>query len=297
MRTGAVLSVVMLIPLVAAGRFAGGAAVAPATMALLSATVLPFCNRRQALFFAGGLVATGMLATAAAGQPRAVIGVVVLACLAAGLSSRVSAGVFGVAPIVAAVLGVNPPGASPLRVGVVMALVCAYIAAVVIIAGVHLPPTPLPTSVAARHGVVMALACGAATAVALHYEWSRAYWLVTTLAVVLRPYASESLRRSRDRIAGTLAGAIMAGLMSPLPRAWLLILIAVCLTLMLAYALLNDYLLQVSFMTATVVLLVGSGSGGSPLVLDGLRVLYVLVGCLVGGGLALLLARQQAVQE
>ena len=78
---------------------------------------------------------------------------------------------------------------------------------------------------------VMAIACGAATAVAVHYDWPKAYWLVMTLAIVLRPYAVDSLERNRQRVIGTLAGAILAAAAVPLPRPVLLVSAAICMSL------------------------------------------------------------------
>lgn len=293
LRTAALVTVVLLVPLVAAALIGGGDALSPAVMGLMSAAVIPFCTRRQALGFTVGLVVTGTLATAAAGSTAAVVALVVVASLAAGLASRVSAGVYGVAPIVAAVLGMGPSGVSPLRAGVVMAGVCAYVTLVMVLAKVHVAPTPVPWEVAVRHALVMAAACGTATAIGLHYAWPRASWLVMTLAIVLRPYAGESLRRNVQRVTGTVAGAAIAVLLSPLPRPWQVVFAAVCMTLMLAYLMLKNYTLQVTFMTPMVVFLISSGAVEDTLNTDGLRVLYTVAACAVGGALALLLARQE----
>lgn len=291
LRTATLLAVVLLIPLVVAGLVGGGTAILPAAMGLMAASVAPFCTRRQAAGFIVGLVVTGTVATAVVGNPVAIVIVMVLSCLLAGLSSRVSAGVFGVAPVVVAVLALDPQGATVLQTGVVMAAVAAYVAVAVHLSKVHVDPTPVPGGVALRHGLIMAAACGAATALALHYQWPRSYWLVMTLAIVLRPYAHDSLIRNRDRVVGTLAGAVLAGLLSPLPRGWQLLLAAVCMALMLSYVMLKNYVLQVTFLTPMTVFLVSSGSLSDTLNVDGLRVLYTVSACAVGGALALLLAR------
>jgi uncharacterized membrane protein YccC len=138
----------------------------------------------------------------------------------------------------------------------------------------------------------MAVACGSATAIAVHYDWPKAYWLVMTLAIVLRPYAAESLTMNRRRVIGTLAGAILAALLSPLPRPVLLLSAAVCMALTLAYLLEKNYVLQVTFMTPMVIFLISSGSVTDTLSLDALRVLYTLGAAVLGGLVSLALVRQ-----
>jgi hypothetical protein len=293
LRKAARITVLMLLPLVAVALVAGGESILPAMMALMAAAVVPFCTRRQALFFTVGLIATGVAAVAAAGAFWAVVGLVVVSSLVAGLASRVSAGVFGVAPVTAVVLGTEGQDLSVWRTGLVMAGVVVYVIVIMALGKIHIPATPVPWGVAVRHALVMALACGSATALVLHYDWPRGYWLVMTLAVVLRPYVGDSLHREVQRVVGTVAGAVIAGMLSPLPRPGQFVLAAACMMLMLAYAMLKDYVLQVTFLTPMVVFLVGSGTIESTLSEDLRRVVYTVGACLVGGALALLLARKE----
>jgi uncharacterized membrane protein YccC len=220
------------------------------------------------------------------------VSLVTLSCLIAGLLSRLSAGVYGLAPIIAAVLALNEPQTSALTAAVVMAAVSLYVVVVVALLKIHVDPQPVPWDVAVRHAAVMAIACGATTAVAVHYEWPKAYWLVMTLAIVLRPYAVDSLERNRHRLIGTLAGATLAAVLSPLPRPILLVSAAICMTLTMAYLLEKNYVLQVTFMTPMVIFLISSGSVDDTLSLDGLRVIYTLGAAVVGGLVSLALVRQ-----
>ena len=288
---GVKLTVVLLIPLLAVSYVIGGKALIPAVMGFLSAAVVPYCTRWQAVWFVLGLAVIGGVSTLAARTWWAVP-VVMIACLIAGMASRLSAGVYGVAPIVAAILTLDPPKNPAWVVVLVMIAVGAYVTIVITILKLHVAPTRISWEVAVRHGTVQALACGAATGVALFFDWPKAYWLVMTMAIVLRPYMVDSLKRNRQRVIGTLAGAVIAGLLSPLPRWSQLLLAAVCLTLMFAYLIVKDYVLQVAFMTPMVLFLVSSGTVTDTLNLDGLRVLYTVTGCLIAGMLALLLAKQ-----
>ncbi|MCU0297335.1 MAG: FUSC family protein [Candidatus Nanopelagicales bacterium] len=285
------ITVVVLVPLVVAVLVLGGRAVVPATMALLSVTFSPYCSSRQTIALSAALVLVGGLATAVNGNPVAVVAVVVASCLLAGLSSRLSAGVFGVAPVVAAVLGMDPPRNPTLTVMAVMAAVSLYVLVVVRLLKVHLDRDPVPFDVAIRHAVVMAVACGSATAVALYYDLPKGYWLVMTLAIVLRPYAVDSLAKNRQRIVGTIAGAVVAAAMSPLPRPMQVVFAAICMTLMFAYATLGDYVLQVTFMTPMVVFLISTGAVDDTLSIDGLRVLYTVGACVAGGLVSMALVR------
>lgn len=252
---------------------------------------VPYCTLRQAIVMCAALVAVGTLGTMAYGHDVAVVSLVVVTCLVAGLLSRFSAGVFGVGPIVAAVASLDTPENKPIVVALVMTAVCAYVVLVVRLMKVNLEPAPVPLDVAKRHAVVMAVACGAATAVALYFDMPKAYWLVMTLAIVLRPYALDSLVKNRQRVLGTVAGAMIAALLSPLPRPWQVLMAAVCMTLMFAYMAQRDYVLQVTFMTPMVIFLVSSGSVDDTFYLDGLRLAYTVGACVAGGLVSLALVR------
>lgn len=290
--TGTKVAVVLLVPLLASALIVGGQAILPAVMGLLTITIVPFCTSRQNVILIAGAVLTGYLATAAFGNPLAVVSLVTLSCLIAGLVSRLSAGVYGLAPIIAAVLGLNEPQTTALTAALVMAAVSLYVVVVVAVLKLHVDPQPVPWDVAVRHAGVMAIACGSTTAVAVHYDWPKAYWLVMTLAIVLRPYAAESLERNRQRVIGTLAGAILAAALSPLPRPFLLVSAAICMSLTMAYLLEKNYVLQVTFMTPMVIFLISSGSVDDTLSLDGLRVIYTVGAAVVGGLVSLALVRQ-----
>jgi hypothetical protein len=290
--TGTKVAVVLLLPLVAAALLVGGEAILPAVMGLLAITVVPFCTTRQNVILIAGAVLTGYLATVAYGNALAVVSLVTLSCIVAGLMSRLSAGVYGVAPIIASVLGLTEPQTTALTAALVMAAVGVYILVVVSVLKLHVDAQPVPWAVAIRHAVVMAVACGSATAIAVHYDWPKAYWLVMTLAIVLRPYAVESLTMNRQRVIGTLAGAVLAAALSPLPRPFLLVSAAICMSLTLTYLLEKNYVLQVTFMTPMVIFLISSGSVDDTLSLDGLRVIYTLGAAVVGGLVSLALVRQ-----
>ncbi len=295
--TGLKITVVALVPLIAASLIIGGRAILPAVMGLLCLTFVPHCSTRHSIVLSAGLALTGALATASYGKPAAVVTVMVVVCLATGLLSRFSAGVYGAAPIVAAVLGLDAPKNQPITVALVMLAVCAYAILVVALLKVHVDPAPVPFDVAWRHAWVMAIACGATTAVAVNYDWPKSYWLVMTLAIVLRPYTIDSLVKNRQRVVGTIAGAVVAAALSPLPRPAQVLFAAVCMTLMFVYMMEENYVLQVTFMTPMVVFLVSTGGVDDTLSMDGLRVLYTVGACVIGGLVSLALIRGPDAQS
>lgn len=297
MITAAKLTVVLLLPIAVALLVFGARAVLPALMGTLAVAVVPYCSVKQALPLIFGLALTGTLATAAYGNVVAVVALVVVACLAAGVLGRISAGVFGMAPIVASVMSLQPPSMPPWEAGLIMLAAGLYVEIAVLLMKVHMAADPVPLKVALRHAVVMAVACGATAAVAVVYAWPHAYWLVMTLAIVLRPYMADSLQRNRQRIVGTVLGAVIALVLSPVPHQWQLLLAAVCMCLMLAYLIEKDYTLQVTFLTPMVIFLVSTGTMSDTLSIGELRVLYTASACIVGGLLAMLLARQQVDDE
>lgn len=285
------ITVVVLLPLALTTWLAGGAAILPAVMALLCVTFVPYCTLRQAVLLCLGLVGVGVLTTVVHAEPVALVLLMVAVCIGAGLLSQLSAGAFTAGPIAVAVLGLDPPQVTAIQVAAVMIGVCGYVILVVRLLKVDIAPGPVPFDVALRHGLVMAVACGGATAIALYYDLPKSYWLVMTLAVVLRPYAIESLKKNRARVIGTVLGALIAVAMSPLPRPWQLVMAAVCMTLMFAYMAERNYVLQVTFMTPMVVFLVSSGTVDDTFYMDGLRVAYTVGACVVGGLVSLALTR------
>ena len=65
-----------------------------------------------------------------------------------------------------------------------------------------------------RHAIRAALAIGCGQALAMVLPWgSHAYWILLTIVVVLRGSLAQTLERRNARVAGTLLGSILAGLL------------------------------------------------------------------------------------
>jgi uncharacterized membrane protein YccC len=87
-------------------------------------------------------------------------------------------------------------------------------------------------------------------------HYTHGYWLAMTSIIVLQPYTGETVRKSTQRVAGTIAGAVLAAVFaSTIHSQWALIaVIAVGSALSVAlYAV--DYAWYCFFLTPTIVLL------------------------------------------
>ena len=71
-----------------------------------------------------------------------------------------------------------------------------------------------PRSLIARHAARVALVCGLDLAVIQSFHIDHGYWLLMTSLIVLQPHVSGTLRRSLERIGGTIGGGILAALLA-----------------------------------------------------------------------------------
>ncbi|MGH9097868.1 MAG: FUSC family protein, partial [Acidimicrobiales bacterium] len=135
-----------------------------------------------------------------------------------------------------------------------------------------------------RHALRMGGTCAAGTALVLAVHLTKGYWVLITIAVVLRPYAAITLQRTVLRLAGTLLGAALAaGILVAEDQSVGLVLILFVLS-MLTFSLISlNYGLGVVFLTPLVIVLISTGHPGDWGV-AGHRILNTLI----GGGLALL---------
>jgi uncharacterized membrane protein YccC len=65
-----------------------------------------------------------------------------------------------------------------------------------------------------RHAARVALVCGLDVAIILTLRINHGYWLLMTSLIVLQPHVSGTMRRSLERIGGTVAGGILAAVLA-----------------------------------------------------------------------------------
>lgn len=132
-----------------------------------------------------------------------------------------------------------------------------------------------------RHAVRAALAIGFAYALGLAMPWgSHDYWILITIVVVLRGSLAQTLERRNSRVAGTLIGCVLAGLILASHAPPLVLLLVLTLAQAVAHALaLRVYL--VTAVAATVLGLVQAhimSAGASPVFAELERVADTLLG-------------------
>ena len=132
-----------------------------------------------------------------------------------------------------------------------------------------------------RHAVRATLAIGFAYALGLAMPWgSHDYWILITIVVVLRGSLAQTLERRNSRVAGTLIGCVLAGLILASRAPPLVLLLVLTLAQAVAHALaLRVYL--VTAVAATVLGLVQAhmvNAGASPVFAELERVADTLLG-------------------
>ena len=143
-----------------------------------------------------------------------------------------------------------------------------------------------------RHAVRAALAIGFAYALGLLMPWgSHDYWILITIVVVLRGSLAQTLERRNSRVAGTLIGCLLAGLILAAHVPPLALLLVLTLAQAVAHALaLRLYL--VTAIAATVLGLVQAhmvNAGASPVFAELERVADTLLGVSIAWGFSYVL--------
>lgn len=69
------------------------------------------------------------------------------------------------------------------------------------------------SSITFRHALRLAITTAAALALTRSMGLTRGYWLTITAAVVLQPYLATTFRRTLERVAGSVAGGLVAALL------------------------------------------------------------------------------------
>ncbi len=113
-----------------------------------------------------------------------------------------------------------------------------------------------------RHALRVAVAAAAGTAIMIKFEVPHGIWLPMTTLVVLQPEFGGTLSRAFQRTAGTVAGAVIAGLLLAGLHGTLALEIAVIILLFAAlFVQRRRYGLGVTFLTPLIVLLLATSTG------------------------------------
>ena len=137
-----------------------------------------------------------------------------------------------------------------------------------------------PRSIELRHAIRVGATAAAAALLGLLLHRARRYWIIVTAVLVLQPHSGATLRRGLQRVAGTVAGAMVAALLAPLVHGQLrAALVLFALALAAATLRRHNYAVYAMLMTPLFVLMAESSSGDWHLA--GTRISSTLLGGLV----------------
>lgn len=254
--------------------------------------VTPFATTAQALGSAVLAAALAAVSSLADDTPWAVAALMLVAALLLALTNQHSAGLMTLAPAIVVVFGPTSleftwweAFAYVLAGGIVGTIVIRFFT-------FEAEPQPVPSGVAWRHALVLGVLSAAAMYWALSNAISHGYWIAITLVVALRPLPEQRAHILRDRLLGTLAGALLAFVVIvTLPTALAALVAAVCLVLLATYSLGGSYFMQTLFLTPMLLIFATLGDEDKGITYTAERVFYTLVGVVIGVGAAVLLDR------
>ena len=283
---------IVVVAAVVVAFIAGGTQGALAIGLGIMASLRPAIGLRP-LYSAGLVVPTAMagaVAVALRGQPLAAACFVALCCLLVAPAGTLQDGLLGMVPTVVAVLVLVPGEFQPGRTAIWMLLGGALVVGIASRLPRTTPAVGIEPPRAWRHAVVMAIAVGAVVYLVGLWDLPHGYWVALTVTAVLRPFNDQTMKRSSQRVLGTIGGALLALVATTLLPLWaLLVLLVVSTVLSTAYALSRDYTRQVLFMTPAVVLLGSAGNSAGLIASE--RALATLAGALLAAAIALALAK------
>ena len=241
-----------------------------------------FLPAGRALVLCAGTAVLVAAATAAYGRAGWVGLTVAAAAVLGGAANHQSSGVLSIAPAMAAIGGMARLHATWLAAGgwVLAGAACTVLA--VALLRVKVEPRPVDPATVWIHTAVLTVLCGAAAAAAVAWRLPHGYWLVLTLVSVLRPSWSESVSRSRNRLTGTLAGALLSlAIVAILPPAAAVAAALASLYLFMSYLLAGKYTPAVIFLTATTILLTSGGLAAATVRLDEYRIAWTFAAVVI----------------
>lgn len=257
--------------------------------------VTPFASTAAALGSAVLAAALGAAATAADDDPTLISGLMLLSALLLAATNQHSAGLMTLAPAIVIIFGPTSFVATWQEVFAYLLLGGVFGWLLTRLFKFSAEPVPVPADVAWRHGIVLGVLSAATMYWALSNNIEHGYWVTVTLVMALRPLPDQRNTTLRDRLLGTLLGALIAFVaIVALPAAGALIVAAICLPLLAAYSMSGNYFLQTAFLTPMLLILTTLGNPGEGVVATTERVYYTILGVAVGALAAWLLQRWDA---
>lgn len=292
--TGGVILAVMLVPTIVAAVIAGPSAALPMLLAMVmcggAATKL---RPRSAVLLVAVVTVTSAVASALNGQPFVAACFAILVCLIVAPANTLDNGLLATVPAIASIYLASPA----LTIDPVPTALWTFIGGLVAIVLLSRLAQPSPLQgismvTAYRHAAVMAVAVGVSVFLVLEFEVPHGYWVPTTMAFVLQPFATESQMRARARIWGTIGGSLLALVLAFLLPPWAIAVAILPLSLLsITYSLLARHGQAAVLLTPGAVLMANLASRDAAILATVDRLLATLVGGLAAAGLALFLER------
>jgi len=124
-----------------------------------------------------------------------------------------------------------------------------------------LHPHLTPSSAIFRHAVRVAIVTAVGTAIIVGYRLPHGIWLPMTSLVVLQPEYGGTITRALERTAGTLAGAVIAGVLLATLHGTAAFDLAIAVLLFATFALIRRrYGYAIVFLTPLIILLIAPGA-------------------------------------
>lgn len=232
-------------------------------MTFMLVAILHLPLRRQ--FVVGLLIgAAAFVGYLVADSVPALIAAVVVACLVQAVLNGWSIGVGALLPPALVAYSNSPPVRSPAGMAAA-ALVGAAVAIVAaLIARRPIEQTPVPGPAAMRHAIALTVGCVAIVLIDQAVGLPHGNWAILTFCLVFLPVPEQTYEKMRDRVTGTLIGAVVAGaIAAQAPQIVCLALAVPCALAAVAFSLKsNEYLGFVIFVTPTIILLYGASKRG-----------------------------------
>lgn len=269
-RRACVFAVIFFVPIVLLG------AVTNTSLAILFAistfaglNLWATWNDRRSLYFVGLSAALIALAVYDNGNQYVVPLLIAGAALMTIASSRVSAGMLDLVIVAVTVAGIthNDNDALVTFCCVLLGFMYAWIVARLL--KITLPRKPIPNELAVAHGFVLAAVAGLAAWATIRWSLPHGYWFIIAFIMVMRPHPQEGMRKTEQRLIGTLLGSLGAVIAAAiLPSAVVGALVLFAIIAQLCYLLVGDYLKQTIYLTISLLLALSAGTKQSSLELS-----------------------------
>lgn len=258
------IAVILLVPLVTAYVLAGPVAALAVVMGY-TGSLTPALTLRPGYSLALAVPAamTGVVSSGISGQALPAACFVALACLLVAPATIVQNGLLAGIPTIAALYATLPMRQDPALVGAWMLVGGAIVVGVASRTGLRRNSglSRVEPWTAWAHAVAMAGVVGVIVLVLGVVDVPHGYWIAMTMTIVLRPFGDETMAVARQRVVGTMLGALLALALVLFLPTWASVLAGVALmVLMVAHAMLGHYAQQITFLTPLIVLLGSAGA-------------------------------------